>query len=339
MNDNTPDFLASLGTLSLTLRMRRLADRLSEQGRDVYAGLALELEPGWYAPLLLLDARGALSISDAARALGVQHPSLVKVSKSLEEAGLVESVEDPDDGRRRLIRLTPKARRQLPEFQRVWTAFEESLAELTDATGGNLGDQLSHIEAMLDTRSLDDRVRWRMKQDDRASRRGHSAPSIRDATPSDRDAVIAIARELVRSGDTYAYDPDVSDDALWAYWAPTEHGDGFVATLDDEVVGMFVIRPNHPGPGSHIANASYAVRADKRGLGLGRAMGEASLPLAKKLGYASMQFNIVVSTNRAAVRLWQSLGFRIIGTVPAGFRLPDGQLVPHHIMFQHLDAE
>ena len=103
-----------------------------------------------------------------------------------------------------------------------------------------------------------------------------------------------------------------------------------------EVVGMFVLRPNHPGPGAHVANASYAVRADRRGLGLGRAMGEASLERARALGYAAMQFNIVVSTNHAAVRLWRSLGFRVLGTVPGGFRLPSGERVDHHIIFREL---
>jgi len=103
-----------------------------------------------------------------------------------------------------------------------------------------------------------------------------------------------------------------------------------------EVVGMFVLRPNHPGPGAHVANASYAVRGDRRGLGLGRAMGEASLERARALGYAAMQFNIVVSTNHAAVRLWRSLGFRVLGTVPGGFRLPSGERVDHYIMFREL---
>jgi RimJ/RimL family protein N-acetyltransferase len=33
-----------------------------------------------------------------------------------------------------------------------------------------------------------------------------------------------------------------------------------------------------------------------------------------------MQFNFVVSTNTAAVALWQKLGFAIVGTLPKAFR-------------------
>jgi L-amino acid N-acyltransferase YncA len=161
-------------------------------------------------------------------------------------------------------------------------------------------------------------------------------PTIRATQDQDRDAVVSIAQGLVNSADTYAYAPDTSEEALWAYWNPPAPGAGSVLLLDGEVAGVFVIRPNHPGPGAHIANASYAVCADKRGLGLGRAMGEASLALARQMGYRGMQFNIVVGTNRAALRLWRSLGFEVIGTVPGGFRLPDGRYVDHHIMFRSL---
>ena len=33
-------------------------------------------------------------------------------------------------------------------------------------------------------------------------------------------------------------------------------------------------------------------------------------------GFRGIQFNAVVETNVAAVRLWESLGFEIVGTVP-----------------------
>ncbi len=77
-------------------------------------------------------------------------------------------------------------------------------------------------------------------------------------------------------------------------------------------------------------------RADVRGIELGRRMGEASLKLAAALGYSAMQFNTVVSTNSHAVRVWRSLGFRVVGTIPDGFRLPDGSTVSHHVMYRSL---
>ena len=164
------------------------------------------------------------------------------------------------------------------------------------------------------------------------------APGIvfRPCSDADKAAVLTIARPLVRAADTYAFDPGIDDDGLFAYWNPTAPGQGFVADQTGEVAGIFVIRPNQPGPGSHVANASFAVAPHAQGQGLGRKMGEAALNFAKEAGYTAIQFNIVVSTNQPAIRLWTSLGFDIVGTVPNGFKEPDGKLVSIHVMHRKI---
>lgn len=49
-----------------------------------------------------------------------------------------------------------------------------------------------------------------------------------------------------------------------------------------------------------------------------------------------MQFNLVVSTNEGAVRLWQRLGFSIVGTLPEAFKHPTKGYVDAFVMFKHL---
>jgi ribosomal protein S18 acetylase RimI-like enzyme len=73
-----------------------------------------------------------------------------------------------------------------------------------------------------------------------------------------------------------------------------------------------------------------------RGLGVGRKMGEHALSEARRLGFLAMQFNFVVSTNERAVRLWQQLGFEIVGTLPGAFRHPEQGLVDAYVMFRSL---
>jgi len=332
------DYLVSLGTLGFAYRMRRLADRMQDAGRRLYEALDLPLEPNWHALILFLERRGPVSVTEAATALDVSHPAIIEMARKMEAAGLLETSADPSDGRRRVLALSEQGRAQLPEFQRLWGTIGEELGFLLEATaGGDALAAITTIDAQLDSEELDARIQRRSGRlaTDRPRR---VAPDVvvRPAAEPDREAVLHIARELVRASDTYAYDPGIGDDELWRYWCPDGPGDGFVAEMNGAVVGMFVIRPNNPGPGSHVANASYAVRADVRGVGLGRSMGEASLPIAADLGYAAVQFNTVVSSNTNAVRLWRSLGFRIVGTIPDGFRLPDGSLVPHHIMYRSL---
>lgn len=334
------DYLTSLGALGFASRLRRLADRMQESGRRLYTALDVPLEPNWHAVLLFLEQHDTVTVTEAAAALNVSHPAVIDMARRIETAGLIDTTADPADGRRRVLRLSAEGRRRMPEFKRLWRAVGEEIDELIEATaGGDAIAALGTIEAELLSEGLDRRVQRRLEArpdlSDRG-RRGTRAATIRATRDADRNEVIHLARELVRSGDTYAYDPAISDEELWAYWRPSRDGDGFVAVLDGGVVGIFVIRPNMPGPGRHVANASYAVRADLRGVGLGRAMGEASLDLAAELGYSAMQFNAVVATNVHAVRLWRSLGFRIVGTIPDGFRLPDGTPMSHHIMYRGL---
>jgi DNA-binding MarR family transcriptional regulator/L-amino acid N-acyltransferase YncA len=334
------DHLAQLGPLGFTYRARRLSERIADSGRRLYETLDLPLEPNWHALLLYLESHGPAPVTEAAAALRVSHPAVIEMSRRMEARDLVVTAPDPADGRRRVLALSAEGRARMPEFRSLWDVIGAELGEIIESTaGGDALACLSGIEALLDEEEVDARVLRRLALQKRweRSRREPTAVAIRPITTADRQAVLHIARELVRAADTYAYDQDITDEELWTYWSPSAAiGHGYVAELDGAVVGMFVIRPNNPGPGAHVANASYAVRADVRGIGLGRQMGEASLGLAAELGYSAMQFNTVVSTNANAVHLWRSLGFRIVGTVPDGFRLPDGRTVPHYVMYRSL---
>jgi ribosomal protein S18 acetylase RimI-like enzyme len=99
---------------------------------------------------------------------------------------------------------------------------------------------------------------------------------------------------------------------------------------------MYKIGPNRGKLGAHVSNASFMVSSRARGRGLGRILGEHCLDRARELGYRAMQFNAVVSTNTVAVRLWRSLGFIIVGTIPDGFASPKHGLVDFHIMYRPL---
>ncbi len=332
------DFIAELDALSLSLRLRRLSDRLLEDGRQVYTALGLPLEPSWYAPLMLLAEHEPLAVTELAGRLRLKHPTVITLARKLENAGLVVASADPGDARRRLLSLSTSARARLPELERVWAAFRGALEELVAEGAPGIVAELDALEALLTRHGLDARVLARHAASESAPR----APlvtslAVRPTEARDREGILPLARALVDDANTYAFDPDVSDDALWAYWAPAAPGRGYVAEEGGALVGVVVIKPNHPGPGAHVANASYAVRADARGRGIGRSLGEASLEIAKELGYAAMQFNIVVGTNTAALRLWRALGFRVVGTIPDGFELPSGERVEHHILFRRLD--
>jgi GNAT superfamily N-acetyltransferase len=157
---------------------------------------------------------------------------------------------------------------------------------------------------------------------------------IRDATPDDMAQIVPFFRAIVAAGETYAYPDDLSDDEIAGLWLERPPGRTFVAVDDRGVVGSAKVAPNRPSRGSHIATASFMVDPAAQGRGIGRALGMEALRWAREQGYHGMQFNAVVETNAAAVRLWQSLGFAIMTTIPEAFEHPIHGKVGLHIMYQ-----
>jgi len=156
---------------------------------------------------------------------------------------------------------------------------------------------------------------------------------LRRATDADWPAMWAIFHAVVATGDTYAYPPNISEPEARQIWL----GAGiatYVAERGTDVVGTYVLKPNQPGLGAHVANAGYMVRPGAFGGGIGTTMCEHSLVEAQAAGYRAMQFNAVVSTNVRAVALWKRLGFAVIGTVPGGFRHAKLGYVDLLIMFR-----
>lgn len=162
------------------------------------------------------------------------------------------------------------------------------------------------------------------------------ALEIVKATRADEDAMWAMFQNVVKKGDTYVYSPASSREDFSDIWLRLPVAT-YVAKEEGNVVGTYVLRHNRPGLGDHVANAGYIVDEAHQGKGIAQAMCKHSLEEAKQLGFKSMQFNFVVSTNERAVRLWQHMGFNIIGTVPEAYRHQKlGKLVDVHIMHRKL---
>ncbi len=143
---------------------------------------------------------------------------------------------------------------------------------------------------------------------------------IRDAARGDLHAVARFFRAIVAAGETYAYPEGLDHEEIYRLWFLEPPGRCVVAVDEDRtVVGSAHMQANRPGRGSHIATASFMVDPASRGRGVGRLLGQEALSWARERGFAGMQFNAVVETNEVAVRLWRSLGFEIVGTVPEAF--------------------
>jgi L-amino acid N-acyltransferase YncA len=159
---------------------------------------------------------------------------------------------------------------------------------------------------------------------------------FRRAAEEDWSSIWPIFTAVVAGGDTYAYSPDTGFDEGRHLWMEGDGREVFVAQVDDVVAGTAYLRPNQPGLGDHVANAGWMISPTHRGLGLGRSFAEYVIEEAKAAGYLAMQFNAVVASNEAAIRLWRSLSFEIVGTVPDAFRHTDRGPTAVHVMHRPL---
>lgn len=152
---------------------------------------------------------------------------------------------------------------------------------------------------------------------------------MRQFEEHDWEAVWLIIEPVFRAGDTYAFSPDITKEEAHQAWIQTPAATFVAVNEDNTIVGTYYIKKNQPGLGSHICNCGYIVAEEARGKGVASAMCEHSQREAVSRGFRAMQYNLVVSSNEGAVRLWKKLGFEVIGTVPEAF---------HHHRFGYVDA-
>jgi GNAT superfamily N-acetyltransferase len=160
--------------------------------------------------------------------------------------------------------------------------------------------------------------------------------SIREAAERDWPRIFPFYAAIVEDGKTYAFPEGQTLSEARPWWMEQPPGRTVVACDGDIIVGSAKMGPNRPGRGAHIATASFMVDPAYQGRGVGRGLGQHVLEWARSSGFKGMQFNAVVETNSAAVHLWRSLGFEILGTAPEAFDHPEHGLVGLHMMYQRL---
>ncbi|PLB55660.1 putative acetyltransferase, GNAT family [Aspergillus steynii IBT 23096] len=180
------------------------------------------------------------------------------------------------------------------------------------------------------------------------SNKSHLKPltkTLKDSTPvtlypiangpsSIPDALIDVlhrefSAEIAR-GTTYPMEEPMGRELFANYWFGTfaviaVAGEGDLERegrdWERECLGTFYVKPNYPGRCSHVCNAGFLTTEAARGRGVGIVMGETYLDYAPKLGYKYSVFNLVFENNVASVKIWERLGFQIIGRVPGAARL------------------
>lgn len=161
---------------------------------------------------------------------------------------------------------------------------------------------------------------------------------VRNFRLEDWSAVWTMLEPVFRAGETYVFPQDISEEDARRVWTEFP-ATAYVAVIDEEVVGTYYIKPNQPARGSHVCNCGYIVSSTASGKGVASQMCLHSQEEAKRMGFRAMQFNFVVATNDGAIRLWQKLGFEIVGRLPEAFQHPVHSYVDALVMHKRLNSD
>jgi len=159
--------------------------------------------------------------------------------------------------------------------------------------------------------------------------------SIRPFRAPDWPEVWAMLHATFAAGETYSFAPDIGEAEARNAWIDLPQAT-FVAEQDGRILGTYFIKANQPGLGSHVCNCGYVVAVGAQGRGIAARMCEHSQRWAVEQGFRAMQFNFVVASNTRAVRLWERLGFSVVGRLPGAFWHPRLGFVDALVMFKTL---
>ena len=147
---------------------------------------------------------------------------------------------------------------------------------------------------------------------------------IREYTQNDITEITEIWNQVVKDGMAFPQKECLDEVSAKKFFSEQS----FTGAAVDEkgrVVGMYILHPNNVGRCGHICNASFAVKNDFKGKGIGKSLVEHCLKKGKELGFKILQFNAVVKTNSPAVALYTKLGFVKLGEIPGGFLTKDNK--------------
>ena len=259
--------------------------------------------------------------------------------------GYIQYTTDEKDKRKKFIHLTELGKKTLDAFEPIaFNQTKEALLALSDEEIELVCKGVALYAKGLKNSRLQNKGSTRGKEEGatRVSLEGVNSQlaqvgfTLKPFAQEDEEELYKIFQEVVDSGNQFPYECSSIQEFYRQFLGPKSQV--YVAhSSEQELIGGFYIKSNFSGRSNHIANAAYMIRNTHRGQGIGTFLVKASLEIAKNLGFRAMQFNMVLSQNVIALKLYQKLRFNIIGTIPRAIRNPDGSYQEGYVLHRELD--
>lgn len=289
------DFLSELGLNAIVTRLKRVSDAMLHDGKRMYKQLGMDIEPNWFAVFKLLRARGPMSVTEIADAVGLSHPSVISIVNKMIQLGYLAESKSSEDSRKRVLSLTPNAEIKLPEFERVWDAGTASVKRMMHDC--DLLGAIDLLETRIAERGFCDRTLTELKK----------LQSVRIVEFDDRyapDFARLNYEWIAKFYKVEEHDHDQLDNAR--EYILDKGGQIFFALVGGEVAGtVAMIRHNYDS----FELAKMAVSPKFQGYRIGDRLMEACIEFAKQ---ESASFVVLESNTKqfAAIKLYRKFGFK-----------------------------
>ncbi len=295
------DFIAELGLLSFVTRLKRLSDAMIHDGRRMYKELGFDIEPNWFVIFKLLEQHEELTVTEIANKIGFSHPSVISIINKMIKANYLEEQKCGLDSRRRLIKLTAKAKEKLPEFEKVWNA---------GVTGMKL--MLRDLDALTFLDIVENRV----------NEKGFKQRTLAQI-PNQKEVQVVEFQEKYAADfgklnyewisdlfEIEQHDREILDHPK--EYIINQGGQIFIALFEGKAVGTVALIKESE---NSFELAKMAVSSQYRGLKIGDKLMSACLEYARKVGVKK----VFLLSNRkliAAINLYKKFGFQEVPIDP-----------------------
>lgn len=299
------DLITELKELALGSHMRRLLERMDKDISEIYRALGIDFEARWFSTLYLLKMKSPMTITGIAESLGYTHPGVHKIAREMSQKGLVVSVTDKRDRRKRLVKLSKKGREAAAFLSPVWDDIHYVLKELLASAEHNLLTAIEQIEGRLDEMEMYERLFERMKS--RLLRK----IEILDYRPTYKNKFKSLNYAWLKKNFTVdAHDEEILSDPFGKIIKPG--GAVLFARLERRIVGTCALIKHE---GDLFELSKMAVIEDSRKRLVGTKLTMAVIDKVKALGAPALYLE-THPTFLPAQRLYESLGFRKVDSSP-----------------------
>lgn len=299
------DIFEKTGKMALGSRLRHFTMRITDDAARIYELYNVVFSPKWFPVFFVLSNDGKKTVTEIADQIGHSQPSVTKIIKEMEGAGIVEGNLNSKDKRRNVVGLTQQGTDLAEKIKRQSADVDVAIEGIIQEATHNLWEALAEWEFLLDQKSLLKRVQEQKK--------------LRES----KDVQIIPYEDQYQTQFKF-----LNEEWISAYFSmeesdykaldnPQAHildkgGKIFIALYKNEPVGVCaLIKMDDPVYDYELAKMAVSPKA--QGKSIGKQLGEAVIKAARELGASRiyLESNTLLTP---AINLYHKLGFqKVVG--------------------------